>query len=60
MPAFDVKAAEAEAKKELQDENSKVAKQKIKGKLAQISSAEAIVANLRREYEALLAEIAAG
>jgi hypothetical protein len=54
---FDVKSVEAEAKKELAEEQSKAAKSKIKTKLAQIASAEAVVANLKREYSALLLEI---
>jgi len=56
---FDVKAAEAEAQKEVAEEQSKAAKGKIiKSHLIKIA-AEQVVANLRREYEVLLREIGA-
>ncbi len=56
MP-FDVKQAEADAKKELAEEASKEAKRKIKSKLAEIASAEKVLRNLRGEYEVLLEDI---
>ena len=56
---FDVKAAEAEAQKEVAEEQSKAAKGKIKSHLIKIAAAEQVVANLRREYEVLLREIGA-
>jgi len=56
---FDVKAAEAEAQKEIADEAVEAAKTKIKGKLQEITKAELVVANLRREYEILLKTIGA-
>lgn len=54
---FDVKAIQAEAQKEINEERAKTAKQKIKDKLRAIAAAEAITANLRREYELLLLDI---
>lgn len=56
---FDVNQAEAEAKKELAEEHLKTAKSKIKASLAKIATAEAVLANLRREHEVLLREIGA-
>lgn len=56
---FDVKQAEAEAKKELAKEKSTVATTKIKAQLKRIEAAEAIVANERRTYALLLADIGA-
>lgn len=58
MP-FDIKAAEAEAKKEIAKEQAEAAKTKIKAKLQAIANAECIVANLRLEYETLLQDIGA-
>jgi hypothetical protein len=55
--AFDVKAAEAEAKKELAEQQGKAAKAKIKVKLEQISGLEKALANARREYACLLEDI---
>ena len=54
---FDVKQAEADAKKELAEETGKVAKKKIKAKLQGIASAEKVLANLKREYAVLLEDI---
>jgi hypothetical protein len=54
---FDVKKVEAEARQELTEERAKTAKGKIKTKLAQIDSAERVVANLREEYAVLLRDI---
>jgi hypothetical protein len=51
---FDIKAAEAEAIKEVQEEALKVAKGKIKESLRKIAAAEAVLANLRREHEVIL------
>ena len=54
---FDVKAAQAEAEKELAEERTKEAKNKIKTKLKEIASAEKMLKNLRREYAVLLEDI---
>jgi hypothetical protein len=56
---FDIKAVEAEAKKELAEEQSKSAKGKIKAALKRIADAEAILRNAREEYEVLLRTIGA-
>lgn len=56
---FDIKTVEAEAKKEIAEEQGKRAKEKIKGHLAKICAARAVIANLEREYEVLLAEVGA-
>lgn len=58
MALFDIKAAETAAQAELQAEAVKKATGAIKAKLQAISAAEAVVANLRREYEVLLKAIA--
>lgn len=55
---FDIKSVQSEAEKELREERTKKAKEKIKAKLKQIQDAEAIVANLKREYDDLIAAIA--
>ncbi len=55
---FDIKSVEAEAKRELAEEQAKAAKSALKKKLAAISAARAVVANLEREYEVLLREVA--
>lgn len=55
---IDIKAVQAEAQKELNEERMKKAKDKIKGKMRDISVAEQIVTNLRRELEDLYADIA--
>lgn len=57
---FDVKAAQEEAEKEIRDEQVKKAKERIKGKLKQISDAESILANLKREYQDLITAIGEG
>lgn len=54
---FDISAVEAEAQKEIAEEQAKVAKGKIKAKLSAIASAEQILANLRAEYQILLRDI---
>jgi hypothetical protein len=54
---FDIKQIEADAKKEVAEEEGKAAKAAIKSKLQQISKARAVVANLEREYEVLLREV---
>lgn len=56
---FDIKAVEAEARKELAKEQGEVAKGKLKAKLKAIAAAKAVVANLEREYGALILEAAA-
>lgn len=55
---FDIKAAEAEAKKELAKEQCEAAKGMIKAHLKKIAAAKAIVVNLEREYEVMLREAA--
>ena len=55
---FDIKAVEAQARKELAEARAKEATTKIKSKLEQIAKAEKIVQTLRMEYEVLLKEIA--
>lgn len=57
---FDIKSVQSEAEKELREERTKKAKEKIKAKLKQIQDAEVIVANLKREYDDLIAAIADG
>ncbi len=54
---FDVKAVQKEAEEEVAAEQADAARGKIKGKLKDIAQAKAIVRNLEREYEVLLAEI---
>lgn len=56
---FDIKAVEAEARKEIAEAQAEVAKGKIKAHLAKIAAAKKVVANLEREYEVLLAEVGA-
>lgn len=54
---IDIKEAKEAAEAELREEKMKEAKTKIKSKLREISSAEKIVANLKRELEDLYVEI---
>jgi hypothetical protein len=56
---FDIKQVQADAEKEIADERSKRAKDKIKDKLREIDKAKKIVANLQNEYEILLKDIGA-
>jgi len=56
---FDIKSVQAEAEKEIREEAAREAKTKIKDKLQQIAKAKAVVTNLEREYEVLLASIGA-
>lgn len=56
---FDIKSVEAEARAELNKEKGEKAKGQIKAKLKQIEAAEAIVRNLREEYQVLLRDIGA-
>lgn len=58
MALFDVNSIEAEVQKELAEERSVAAKEKIKAKLVQISKAEKVLQTLQMEYKELLAEIA--
>lgn len=60
MALVDIKAVDAEVRKELADEKVKTAKIKLKAKLATIDSARTVLANAEREYEDLLATIAQG
>lgn len=54
---IDIKEAKEAAEAELREEKMKEAKTKIKSKLREISSAEKIVDNLKRELEDLYVEI---
>lgn len=54
---IDIKAVEAEALKEVQEDAAKAAKGKIKESLRKISAARAVVANLEREHEVILKTI---
>ncbi len=56
---FDIKSVEKEAKLEIAKEQAEKAKGSIKAKLKQIACARAVVANLEREYDVLIAEVAA-
>lgn len=55
---IDITGAEAEAKKELQEEAMRVAKGKIKASLQKISMAADVLTNAEREHEVLLRTIA--
>jgi hypothetical protein len=57
--SFTLKDIAAEAAEEVADELRTDAKKRIKEKLRQIRAAERVVANLKGEYEALLADIGA-
>ena len=54
---FDIKKVEAEALKEISDEQAETARRRIKAKLKEIAAAERIVLNLRGEYAVLLRDI---
>lgn len=54
---FDIKAVEAEALKEINEDKAKAAKTKIKASLQKIAHAEAILRNLRDEHAVLLQDI---
>lgn len=54
---FDVKKIQAEAEKEISEAQAVAAKGKIKDHLKRIAAARAVVANLERDYQVLLAEI---
>lgn len=54
---FDIKAVEAEAKKELAEEQSKAAKTKIKAALKRIEDARAVLRNAEEEYQVILRAI---
>jgi hypothetical protein len=54
---FDIKQIETEAQKELVEERSRAAKDKIKKHLKLISDAERVLANLKLEYQAILRDI---
>jgi hypothetical protein len=56
---FDIKAIEAEAKKEIAEEKAKAAKGKIKTSLAKIEAARTILRNLEEEHAVLLRDIGA-
>ncbi|MBT1154445.1 hypothetical protein J1C56_02450 [Aminobacter anthyllidis] len=54
---FDIKAVEAEAKKELNEERTKAAKAKLKAALKRIEDARAILRNAEDEYAVILRDI---
>ncbi|WP_421849823.1 hypothetical protein [Oricola sp.] len=54
---FDIKAVEAEARKEIANKKAEDAKKKIKTALQRIEDAEAILRNAKEEYEVLLRDI---
>ena len=54
---FDIKKAKEEAAKELAEEKSGKAKEKIKSKMRELSTAKKVVANLERELEDLYIEL---
>ena len=54
---FDVKEAEEAARAEIAEDRIKDAKKKIKTKLTEIAAAEAVVRNLKREYDVLMEDI---
>lgn len=56
--AFDIKAAQAEAEKEIAEEAMKAAKGKIKAHLQKIEAAKKVLVNLENEYAILLREVA--
>jgi len=57
MVLFDVKAVQEEAEKELQKEAIEKAKARLKDHARKVAAARAVVANLEREGEVLLATI---
>lgn len=57
---LDVIKVQEEAEKEIREELTKKAKERIKGKFKQIADAKTIVANLEREYQDLLITIGDG
>ncbi len=56
---FDVKAVEAEARKEVAAERGEAAKAKIKSALKEIEAAEKVLANAKLRYELVLRDIGA-
>lgn len=56
---FDITKVQQEAEAEIAKESAAKAKESIKAHLKKIAAAEAVVANLRREYEVLLRTVAA-
>lgn len=54
---FDIKKVEADAAAEVAKEEADKARGKIKASLQKINSAEAVLANCRREHEVLLKTI---
>lgn len=54
---FDIKKVEEEARKEVNEEQTKAAKEKIKSHLKRLASARQVVSNLEFEYKVLLEEI---
>jgi hypothetical protein len=59
MTMFDVKAIEAEARKEVAKERADAAKKRLKAALEAVANAERILANARLGYDAVLKEIGA-
>ena len=60
MSVIDIKAIEAAAAKELNDETSSAAKAKLKAALKRVADAEQILANAKRELDDARDQIAAG
>lgn len=54
---FDIKALEAEARKEVDDELATAAKGKIKASLRAIAQARKVLANLESEHQALMRDV---
>lgn len=57
---IDIKSIQETAEREILEERSKKAKDKVKAQLKKIDDAEQIVVNLKRELDALYADIGAG
>jgi hypothetical protein len=56
---FDIKKVEEEARKEVMEEQSKAAKDKIKASLKNIENAKKVLANAQMAHEVLLRDIGA-
>jgi len=54
---IDLKKIEADARKEVAEDMAKQAKDKVKGKLREISAAEKVVRNLRNELQMILEDV---
>jgi hypothetical protein len=60
MSVIDIKSIEEDARKEVREKTQSRAKKAVVTKLEQIQTAEQVLANLRREYDDLVASIADG